>query len=91
MKMMSILILEISFLKKVSFLELYFYGKKIMMQTDPIQPHTGLTENEPYYLESGNEIKIFEAAYQTRLPVMLKGPAIWEIISITIHGLHTGL
>jgi len=74
MKMMSVLILEISFLKKISFLKVYFYGKKIMIQTDHIQPYTGLTENEPYYLESGNEIKMFEAAYQARLPVMLKGP-----------------
>ena len=29
---------------------------------------------EPYYLSSGNEIRLFEASYDARLPVMLKGP-----------------
>jgi len=29
---------------------------------------------EPYYLETGNEIRMFQAAYDIRLPVMLKGP-----------------
>jgi nitric oxide reductase NorQ protein len=29
---------------------------------------------EPYYLPVGNEVKLFEAAYEARLPVMLKGP-----------------
>lgn len=28
----------------------------------------------PYYLPSGNEIGLFEAAYDARVPVMLKGP-----------------
>ncbi|QTA78029.1 AAA family ATPase [Desulfonema limicola] len=31
-------------------------------------------KKEPYYLASGNEIELFEAAYSSRLPVMLKGP-----------------
>lgn len=44
--------------------------------TDRTQPDTGtyLIEKEPYYLETGNEIVLFEAAYSARLPVMLKGP-----------------
>jgi nitric oxide reductase NorQ protein len=29
---------------------------------------------EPYYLSVGRELELFEAAYQARLPVMLKGP-----------------
>ena len=29
---------------------------------------------EPFYISSGNEIFLFEAAYQAKLPVMLKGP-----------------
>ncbi|HEV8486306.1 MAG TPA: CbbQ/NirQ/NorQ/GpvN family protein [Blastocatellia bacterium] len=29
---------------------------------------------EPYYLPVGKEVDLFEAAYKTRLPVMLKGP-----------------
>jgi nitric oxide reductase NorQ protein len=31
-------------------------------------------KNEPYYLESSNEIFMFETAYDARLPIMLKGP-----------------
>ncbi len=33
-----------------------------------------LIEQEPYYLSTDNEVKVFEAAAQARLPVMLKGP-----------------
>ena len=29
---------------------------------------------EPYYLAAGKEVELFEAAYQAKLPVMLKGP-----------------
>ena len=44
--------------------------------TYTIDSETGglLIENEPYYLSIGNEVKVFEAAYDARLPVMLKGP-----------------
>jgi nitric oxide reductase NorQ protein len=31
-------------------------------------------ESEPYYLSAGNEVALFEAAYQMRLPMVLKGP-----------------
>ena len=31
-------------------------------------------QSEPYYLSIGNEILLFEASYDARLPVMLKGP-----------------
>jgi nitric oxide reductase NorQ protein len=31
-------------------------------------------EKEPYYLETKNEVNMFEAAYDAKLPVMLKGP-----------------
>ena len=30
--------------------------------------------NEPYYLPVAQEVELFEAAYSTKLPVMLKGP-----------------
>src|SRR6185503_2574544 len=33
-----------------------------------------LVTAEPYYHSTGNEVAIFEAAYATRLPMMLKGP-----------------
>jgi nitric oxide reductase NorQ protein len=31
-------------------------------------------ETEPYYLPLGDEIEVFRAAYEARLPVLLKGP-----------------
>ena len=31
-------------------------------------------QTEPYYLPVGVEVRLFEAAYASRLPVMLKGP-----------------
>jgi nitric oxide reductase NorQ protein len=33
-----------------------------------------LSDQTPYYLENKNEVRLFETAYQQRLPVMLKGP-----------------
>ncbi len=33
-----------------------------------------LIGKKPYYLETGNEVALFEAAYDGKLPVMLKGP-----------------
>ena len=44
--------------------------------TDPEQANVGhsLIKNEPYYLAADNEVDTFQAAYEARLPVMLKGP-----------------
>ena len=49
--------------------------------TDEIELNTArqntngyLIEKEPFYVQSKNEVAIFEAAYDARLPVMLKGP-----------------
>jgi nitric oxide reductase NorQ protein len=33
-----------------------------------------LIRDEPYYKESGHEIRLFETAYDAKIPVMLKGP-----------------
>lgn len=33
-----------------------------------------MIESEPYFRPTGNEVDLFTAAYQARLPVMLKGP-----------------
>ena len=33
-----------------------------------------IIEDEPFYVPSGDEIQIFEAAYRQRVPVLLKGP-----------------
>src|ERR1700760_543603 len=41
------------------------------MQLDPYR-----IQSEPYYLPVGAEVALFEAAYASRLPVMLKGPTV---------------
>ena len=33
-----------------------------------------MVEEEPFYIPQGDEIELFEAAYRTRIPVLLKGP-----------------
>lgn len=40
--------------------------------TDPL--HDYRLSRAPYYRAAGNELKLFEAAYAARLPLMLKGP-----------------
>ena len=45
------------------------------MTADPTAHHsTSELRNEPWYLPLGDEVQMFEAAYQARLPVLLKGP-----------------
>ena len=45
------------------------------MTVDPAAPHpTSELREEPWYLPIGDEVQMFEAAYQARLPVLLKGP-----------------
>lgn len=41
---------------------------------EPEHPSAYTVVDEPYYLSSGNEMNLFEAAWQAKLPVMLKGP-----------------
>jgi nitric oxide reductase NorQ protein len=45
-----------------------------MKQKSQPESEAYLIKEEPFYLESRNEISMFEAAYDARLPVMLKGP-----------------
>ncbi len=45
----------------------------MQINDDSTQP-LELIEKEPYYLSTGDEIQMFEAAYSEKLPVMLKGP-----------------
>ena len=42
--------------------------------TQPQTIDTFLIKQQPYYEPIGNEIELFEAAYQNQLPVLLKGP-----------------
>jgi len=45
------------------------------MSADPSASHTtSELLQEPWYLPVGDEVQMFEAAYQARLPVLLKGP-----------------
>jgi nitric oxide reductase NorQ protein len=39
-----------------------------------LQPEARLIEREPYYEPIGEEIALFEAAYASQIPVLLKGP-----------------
>jgi len=48
--------------------------QKHTMQSKALKPEEYFIEEEPYYQSIGEEIAIFEAAYQQKLPVLLKGP-----------------
>lgn len=39
-----------------------------------LEPEARLIETEPYYEAVGQEVALFDAAYQSRIPVLLKGP-----------------
>ncbi len=43
-----------------------------MREPPPLKQY--LIEDEPFYAAQGNEIELFCAAYQNRIPVLLKGP-----------------
>lgn len=45
-----------------------------MTEINTIDNHNYKIKKEPYYLETGDEVTYFEAAYDGKLPVMLKGP-----------------
>lgn len=44
------------------------------MQVSELKPEQHFITDEPYYVATGSEIAVFEAAYNNRLPVLLKGP-----------------
>lgn len=45
-----------------------------MATTPPVDATGYLIEQQPFYVESSNEVTIFKSAFAGRLPVMLKGP-----------------
>ncbi len=60
---------------------------------DALQPPRAGTK-APYYEPQGNEIEVFEAAYRSRLPVMLKGPTgcgKTRFLEHMAHRLHRAL
>ncbi|KPK13917.1 MAG: AAA family ATPase [Anaerolineae bacterium SG8_19] len=44
------------------------------MEARVLKPESHFIEKEPYYEQVGNEVALFEAAYSSQLPVLLKGP-----------------
>ena len=44
------------------------------MKTKVLKPEEHYINDEPYYQPIGEEIRVFDAAYQQQLPVLLKGP-----------------
>ena len=47
---------------------------KIAALTSQTAPTARMVEREPYYEAAGNVIAVFEAAYASQIPVLLKGP-----------------
>jgi nitric oxide reductase NorQ protein len=45
-----------------------------MKNSGQAETDSDLIKEAPYYLETANEVSLFEAAYDAKLPVMLKGP-----------------
>jgi nitric oxide reductase NorQ protein len=45
-----------------------------MTTPDMVAPQLAAIAEQPYYRPVGNEVALFEAAHQRRLPVLLKGP-----------------
>ena len=44
------------------------------MSETTVDPQQYIIKDEPYYESVGNEIELYEAAYNARMPMMLKGP-----------------
>jgi nitric oxide reductase NorQ protein len=54
--------------------ETLFGGLAPMSSQNSPEAMGHLIQKKPYYLSAGDEIKLFEAAFAARIPVMLKGP-----------------
>lgn len=48
-------------------------GNTELHENEPVQ-EAFIPHNEPFYLPVGQEVELFEAAYRSKLPAMLKGP-----------------
>ncbi|MBI4299578.1 MAG: AAA family ATPase, partial [Chloroflexi bacterium] len=46
--------------------------RRYVYQERPIEEF--VAHEEPYYVPIGNEVELFEAAYEQKIPVILKGP-----------------
>ena len=50
------------------------------------QIEQGTSAVAPYYLPLGNEVALFLAAYEERLPILLKGPTDAGRQDLSVHG-----
>jgi nitric oxide reductase NorQ protein len=48
--------------------------ERFMLENSQMEHRDLMIEEEPYYLATADEVRLFETAYSARLPVMLKGP-----------------
>ena len=49
-------------------------GRSATLHDRALQPEARIIEEEPYYEPTGAEVELFEAAYASEIPVLLKGP-----------------
>lgn len=49
-------------------------SKVTSLEARVLKPESHFIEKEPYYEQVGDEVALFEAAYSSQLPVLLKGP-----------------
>ncbi len=49
-------------------------SKVTSLEARVLKPESNFIEKEPYYEQVGDEVALFEAAYSSQLPVLLKGP-----------------
>jgi nitric oxide reductase NorQ protein len=52
----------------------YFNNQELVTIMETVDSAVFCIEEEPYYLSTDNEVKVFESAWRAKLPVMLKGP-----------------
>ncbi len=66
--------MQVQNLQRIESGDYYIMTDEIELNTARQNTNGYLIEKEPFYVQSKNEVAIFEAAYDARLPVMLKGP-----------------
>ena len=45
-----------------------------MSEINALDPQQYIIKNEPFYRPVSDEVELFESAYASRMPMMLKGP-----------------
>ena len=52
------------------------------MAENTVDPQQYVIKDEPYYESVSNEVELYEAAYNARMPMMLKGPTSTSSASV---------